>query len=148
MQFVNEQNRVLGPADLVHDSLDPFFELPSVFGSGNHHGEVEHHDPTVGQQFGYVPLNHPLGKALDDRGLADPRLANQHRVVFGTATENLNGPLDLLLAADHRVKFALLGQFSEITTERVERRRFALAALGRGVAATAARSSHLASTHA
>jgi hypothetical protein len=34
-----------------------------------------------------------LGQALDDRGLADAGLADEHRVVLGAAAEDLHHPL-------------------------------------------------------
>jgi hypothetical protein len=48
-----------------------------------------------------------LRQALDDRGLAHPGLADQHRVVLGPAREHLDGAADLLVAADHRVELPL-----------------------------------------
>ena len=35
--------------------------------------------------FGHVAVDDALGQALDDGGLADARLADQHRVVLGAA---------------------------------------------------------------
>ena len=148
VEFVNEQNGVFGSSNFVHDSLDPFLELAAVLCSGDHHGEVEHHDPSVGQQFWNVALNDPLGKALNDRCLANARLADQYRVVLGAAAEDLDGPLDFLLTPNHRVELALLGQFGQISAERVEGGRLALATLGRGVSAATAGAGHLASAHA
>ena len=46
-------------------------------------------------------------KAFDDGRLADTRLADQHRVVLGASLKNLNGPANFIVAADHRVEFAL-----------------------------------------
>ena len=45
-------------------------------------------------------------EALDDRRLADARLAQEDRVVLRAAREDLDDPLDLLLAADQRVERA------------------------------------------
>jgi uncharacterized protein YjiS (DUF1127 family) len=47
------------------------------------------------------------GRALDDRGLADAGLADQHRVVLGAAREHLDDAADLLVAADDRIELAL-----------------------------------------
>jgi hypothetical protein len=73
VKLVNEQDRVPRSLDLVHDRLDTFLELPSVLGPCHHHGQVEHHDPFVGQQFGNIRTDHALSKALDNRRLADAR---------------------------------------------------------------------------
>src|SRR6185369_11972918 len=78
---------------------------------------------------------------LDDGGLADARLTQQHRVVLGPAGEDLHDPLDLGFTPDDRVELALLGEAGEFATELVEqfRRLFALAgAAGTAALATAA----------
>ena len=83
VQLVDEQDGVLGPADLVHDRLDALLELAAVLGAGDHHGQVEHDDAAVAEQLGDVAVDDQLGQALDDGGLADAGLAEQHRVVLG-----------------------------------------------------------------
>ena len=82
VQLVDEQDRVLGPADLVHDRLDALFELAAVLRAGDHHRQVEHDDPAVAQQLGDVAVDDHLGQAFDDGRLADAGLAEQHRVVL------------------------------------------------------------------
>ena len=130
VQFVDEQDRVLRPAHFVHHRLDAFFELAAVLGAGDHHGQVEHDDPLVGQQLGHVAADDALGKAFDDGRLADAGFAQQHRIVLGAAAEDLDRPFDFALAADHRIELALPGQFGQVATETVQRRRLGLAALG------------------
>src|SRR4029077_910307 len=69
------------------------------------------------------------------RGLADPRLADQHRIVLRAPRQHLHGAADLLIAADHRVELALArhrGQIAGIALERV------IAVLGRGAVGLAA----------
>ena len=82
VQLVDEQDGVLGPAHLVHDRLDAFLELAAILGAGDHHGQVEHDDAAVAQQFGDVAVDDQLGQALDDGRLADAGLAQQHGVVL------------------------------------------------------------------
>jgi hypothetical protein len=55
VQFVDEQDRVLGAADFVHHRLDPFLELAAVLRAGDHHRQVEHDDPLVGSSSGTLP---------------------------------------------------------------------------------------------
>ena len=66
-------------------------------------------DPAVAQRLGDVAGDDALGEALDDRGLADAGLADQHRVVLGAAGEDLDDAADLVVAADDRVELAVLG---------------------------------------
>ncbi len=109
VQLVDEQDGVLGAADLVHDGLDPLLELAAILRAGDHHGEVEHDDPAVAEQFGDVPVDDHLGEALDDRRLADAGLAEEDRVILLAAREDLDDPLDFILAADDRVQLAIAG---------------------------------------
>ena len=47
MEFVNEQDGILGPANFVHDRLDAFFELSAVFGAGHHHRQIQDDDAFI-----------------------------------------------------------------------------------------------------
>ena len=62
VQLVDEQDRVLGPADLVHHRLDALLELAAVLGAGDHHRQVEHDDPAVAQQLGHVAVDDASGR--------------------------------------------------------------------------------------
>ena len=127
MQLVDEEDRVLGPFDLVHHRLDAFFKLTAIFRSGDHHRQVEDDDPLVAQQLGDFPADDHLSEAFDDGGLADARFTQQHGVVLLATTENLNDALDLVRATDHGIEFVLTSQLGEIAAEAVEGRRLALA---------------------
>ena len=83
------------------------------------------------QRVGHVAGHHALGEALDDGGLADAGLADQHRVVLGAPGQHLHHAADLGVAADHRVELALAGALGEVDGVLVERRLAALG-LGRG----------------
>ena len=148
VQLVDEEDGVFGAADLVHDRLDPLLELATVFRAGDHHRQIEHDDPPVGQQFRHVPVDHPLGKALHDRRFADAGLAEEHGIVFGAAAEDLDRPLDFFFTADHGVELALPGQFGEVAAEAVEGGRLAFAALRCRLAAAPAGAGRLAAPHA
>ena len=127
VQLVDEQDRVLRAADFVHHRLDPLFELAAVLRAGDHHRQVEHHDAAVEQQLGHVAFDHALREAFDDGRLADARFAQQHRVVLRAAAEDLDRPLDFVLAADHRVELLLAGELGEVAAEAVEGGRLAAA---------------------
>ena len=57
--------------------------------------------------LGHLAVDDALRQAFDDRGLADARLADQHRVVLGAPLQHLDRAADLVVAADHRVELAL-----------------------------------------
>ena len=60
--------------------------------------------------LGHVALDDAPGQALDDGGLADAGLADEHRVVLGAPRQHLDDAADLLVAADDRVELAVRGR--------------------------------------
>src|SRR5262249_4600961 len=112
VQLVDEADDLaVGVDDLLDHGLEPVLELAAELGAGDHRAEVDGHQPLVAELFGNVAADDALGKTLDNSGLADAGLADQHRVVFGPAAQDLHHAPDLLLAADHRVELALPGGF-------------------------------------
>ena len=108
VELVDEQDVVLGIlGKLPEHPLEALLELALELGAGEHPGDVEHQHPAVAQALGDLAGDDPLGEPLDDRGLADPGLADQHRVVLGAALEDLHRAADLVVAADEGVE--LLG---------------------------------------
>ena len=134
MQLVDEEDDVLGATHLVHHRLDALLELAAVLGAGHHAGEVKHHQALVEQEVGDFLRQDALCQAFHDGGLADAGLAQEDGVVLGAAAQDLDEALDLVLAADHRVELAALGEFGEVAAEAVEGRGLALAATGGGAA--------------
>ena len=60
-------------------------------------------------------------KPLDDRGLADAGLAQEHRVVLGASRQDLNDALNFILPADNRIELALASQLRQVAAERIQR---------------------------
>src|SRR5207302_623225 len=67
---------------------------------------------------------------FDDRGLADPGLADEDRVVLGATREDLDDAADLVVAADHRVELALMREARQVAAELIERLRAGVVTLG------------------
>ena len=104
VELVDEQDHAaLGLGDLGEGGLQPLLELAAVLRAGDHAGEVERHEARAAQRLGHVVLRDAQREALDDRGLADAGLADQHGVVLAPAGEDLDGLLDLGGAADHGI---------------------------------------------
>ena len=97
VQLVDEQDDVLGAADFVHHRLDALFELAAIFRARDHQREVERDDFLVAQQFRHIAVGDFLRETFDDRGLADAGFAEQHRIVFRAAAEDLDDALDFVL---------------------------------------------------
>src|SRR5207247_4969584 len=60
------------------------------------------------------------GEALDNGRLAHAGLTDQHGIVLGPPGEDLDDPLDLLLAADDGIELRLPGELGEVAGELVE----------------------------
>ena len=76
--------------------------------------QVQRQQAFVFQALRHVAVDDAQGQALDDRGLADTRLADEYRVILGAPRQHLNRAADLLVAADDRVEFSGTGQFGEV----------------------------------
>ena len=131
VQLVDEQDDVAAGPDLLEDLLQPLLEVTAVAAAGDQRAEVEGVELLVLERLGHLALDDRLGQALDDGGLADAGLADQHRVVLGAPGQHLHDPLDLLLAPDDRVELALAGGLREVATELVEHERRRRRTLGR-----------------
>jgi hypothetical protein len=115
VQLVNEHDgAALVGGDVLQHRLESLFELAAILGAGEQHGHVERKDAFVLERLGNFAIDDALREPLDDRGLAHARLADQHRVVLGTALENLDGAADFVVAADDRVELALARALGEI----------------------------------
>ena len=108
VQLVDERDDLaVGVGDLLEDGLEPLLELAAVLRARDHRADVERDQPLVAQALGHVALDDAAGEPLDDRGLADAGLADEHRVVLRAARQHLDDAADLLVAPDDRVELAL-----------------------------------------
>ena len=123
MELVDEEDDVAPLHDLLHHLLQPLLELAAVLRAGDEGGQVERVDLLVLQELGNLVGGDPAGKALDDGGLADAGLADQHGVVLLPAREDLHHALDLGLAADDGVELAVGGGLGQVAPELVEQLR-------------------------
>ena len=138
VQLVEEQDDgARGPRlDLLEDGLEALLELAAVLRAGQQRADVQRDHAAVAQRLGHVLGDDPLGQALDDRGLADAGLADQHRVVLRAAAEHLDDAADLLVAPDDRVEAVLARLGGQVAAELLQRLELVLGALvGRAVGA-------------
>ena len=133
VQLVDEQDRVVRVAQLLDDLLEPLLELAAVLGAGHERPDVERQDALVQEDVRHVAGDDPVGQALGDRGLADARLADERRVVLRLPAEDLDDPLDLLLAPDDGIQLARARGLGQVDAERIDGRGLgaALRLLGR-----------------
>ena len=117
VQFVNEQNDILGAADFIHDGFDAFFKLAAIFCSGDHQGEVEGDDAFVAENLGDVAFGNFLGETFDDGSFPDAGFTEQHGIVLGAAAKNLDDAFDFVGAANHGIHFTFAGDFGQVASE-------------------------------
>ena len=121
VQLVDEGDHLaLGVGDLLEHGLQPLLELAAVLGAGDHRTEVEADEPLVLEALGHVALDDAAGQALDDGGLADAGLADEHRVVLGAARQHLDDPADLLVAPDDGVDLPGARRLGEVAAVALE----------------------------
>ena len=107
-------------------SNSPRYFAPAIIDA-----EVERDQPLVLQRLGNVAVDDALREALDDRGLADAGLADQHRVVLRAPRQHLDRAADLLVPADHRVELAAARRLGEVAAVLLERLEGVLGVLAR-----------------
>ena len=132
---MNRMIAALGRGDLVQHGLQPLLELAAIFRARDQRAHVERQQLLVLQALGHVAVDDAQRQALDDGGLADAGLADQHGIVLGAAGQHLDGAADFLVAADDGIELAVargLGQVAGIALQRV------IAVLGRGAVGGAA----------
>src|SRR5919204_4790985 len=130
VQLVDEQDDLtLALSDLLEDGLQALLELAAVLRAGKQRSDVEREDPLVLETLGYVAAHDALREALDDRRLADARLADEDRVVLRAPRQHLDDAADLLVAPDDRVDLVLAREVGQVAPVLVERLVLALGVL-------------------
>ena len=109
-----EDDLAFGRLDFLEDRFEALLEFAAELGSGDQRAHVERDDFLIFQTFGHVAADDALGEAFDDGGLADARLADEHRIVLGAAGQDLDHAPDFFVAADHRIELVLLGSLGQI----------------------------------
>ena len=109
VQFVDEDDGVLILHQLLHDGLQPLFELAAIFGAGDDQRKIQRQDALVGQERRHVAIGDLLRKAFHNGRLADARLADQHGIVLGAAAQDLDDALQFVIAADQRIERSVHG---------------------------------------
>ena len=138
VELVDEQDDLA--VRLLHfleHRLQAVLELTTVLGTSHKSAHVQLDKVTVAQRTGHVTGHDTLSDALDDSGLAHTGLADQHRVVLGTARKDLNGAADLIGTADHRVQLACARKIADVAAVLFQRLELSLV-LGGGNAIVAA----------
>ena len=127
MQFIDkEDNPAFRAGHFFEHCLQAFFEFTAILGACDKCTKIKSDYLLVFQGFGHISAHNALGQSLHNGGFPDARLANQDRVILGTAAEYLDDAPDLFVAPNHRVELALRREFREVAAIFFERLVFAL----------------------
>ena len=136
VHLVDEQDdAALCRGDLGEHALQPLLELAPILRARDQRAHVEGEQALVPETLRHVAVDDAQGQTLDDGGLADAGLTDQHRIVLGAPGQDLDGPPDLLVAADHRIELAVPGGLGEVAGVLLQG---VVGVLGRGVVGGAA----------
>ena len=131
VHLVDEQDDLPGGVgDLLEYGFEALFELAAVLGAGDESAHVELHQALALEAFGYVAVDHALGQAFDDGGLANAGIADQGGIVLGAAGEDLHDAADFLVATDDRVDLAHARQSRQVAAVFFQRLVSAFGSLG------------------
>ncbi len=111
--------------DFLDDLLQALLKLAAIHRAGHQGSNVQHQQPFVEERLRSVAVDDALRKPLDDRRFADARLTDQCRVILGATGQDLNHPLDFLLAPDDGIEFAFYGLLSQVQAKLVDERGLA-----------------------
>src|SRR3546814_1807646 len=81
VDFVDEDDRTGPLLQLGDDRLEALFEIAPILGAGDQAAQVKTVDDRVLEQVRNLAFNHQPRETFGDRGLADPSLADQQRIV-------------------------------------------------------------------
>ena len=116
VQLVDEGDDLsIRARNLGQNRLQALLEFAAVLRAGDHRCYVEGDEALVAQGLRDVARNDALGEAFDDGRLADAGLADQNRVVLGTARQDLYDTANLIVAADDRIELAFARHLSQVT---------------------------------
>ena len=134
MDLVDEQNDVARSLYLAQQALDPLLELAAELGACHKAGEVQQIDLLILQADGHISLGNALGNALGNGGLAHTGFADEAGVVLLAAAQDLDGAVDLAVAADDIIQLALPGLAGQVLAVGIQKlalgRLFAVFAVG------------------
>ena len=123
VQLVDEQDDLaFFLCQLLQHRLEALLEFAAELGPRQQRAHVEGQHALVLEAFRHLAIDDTAGQPLDDGGLADAGLTDQHRVVLGATLQHLDRAANFLVTPDHRVELAIprtLGQIQRVLVERL-----------------------------
>ena len=124
MQVFDEQDALpAGLAGVVNGGLHALLGDAAVVASGDDGSHIERKNVLAGQRLRRVAVGDALGQPCGDRGLADARRADEERVVLVAPAQHVHQPVNLSVAADHRVEQTVPRKVGQAAAKLAERPR-------------------------
>jgi len=114
VDFVNEEHRFRAFLHGVHEPLHAVLKVAAILRAGHEPPHGKRTDDPLLQNIRHFPGNNAACDTFRDRGLADPRLTDQQRIILSAAAEHLDHAGHLFLAPDQRIKLPLFGLLIQI----------------------------------
>ena len=106
---------------IAQNGFQTLFKFAAIVSTSDQRPHIEGQHALMLQTFRHFAIDDALSQAFDDGGFTHARFADQHRVVFGTTLQHLNGTAYLFVTADNRVQFALLSTLGQIDSVFLQR---------------------------
>ena len=121
--WISSMNRMTLPAALTSLSrpLTRCLKLAAELGACHKAGQVKQEDLLILQPCRNLPLGNALGNALGNGGLANARLTNEAGVVLLAAAQDLDGAVDLPVAADDIIQLPLPGFAGQVLAVGIQK---------------------------
>ena len=134
VDLVNEQDRQLPLRQRVDHRLEAFLEVTAEARAGEQGAGIEREHLGAFEEY---PARRPAAGAprgLGDRGLADPGIPDEHRIVLPPPAQDLDRPLQLVGTTNQRIELAVArprGEVGGVSGQRIPLRRAAALTLTR-----------------
>ena len=120
VHLIDHEDHIACGLDLLHDLFEAFLELTAVFGACDQKTDVQRENALLFKNVRNITLLNPLCEPFSDGGFADTGLTDQHGIVLGASTKDLDHAVDFVVATHNRIEFRLTGELGQVASELVE----------------------------
>ena len=100
---------------LVENGFQSFLKLTPILGTSHQSTHIQGEQGLVLQGLRHIASHNSPSQSLYNSGFTNTWLTNQHRVVLGTAGQNLNGSSNFIITANNWIQLALTSHLGQIT---------------------------------
>src|SRR5690625_665167 len=114
VNFVNKQYGVFLFLQFTKQTLEAFFKIAPVLGTGEQCAHIQGVHDAVSKYLGNIAVDNTFGQPLGNGGFTNPGLAHEQRIVFTPARKNLTHPLHFELTTNERINAPLHRKLIEV----------------------------------